>query len=59
MLERLAEGEDPDDVATGSDSVPGVYRDSEHGWVAWDYAANEGCVTVYASDVRAAENRGA
>jgi hypothetical protein len=40
LAEALAEldaGAEPDDVATGSEMDPGVYRDGDE-WIAWDYA---------------------
>lgn len=35
-LDRLGEGDDPDDVANGSETTPGVWL-GPTGWEAWDY----------------------
>ncbi|MBO2461740.1 hypothetical protein [Actinomadura violacea] len=59
-LERVADGEDPDDVTTGTNGTPGIYKDWLDGWLAWgDTADSEGVITVYAYDVQTAEDGGA
>jgi hypothetical protein len=56
-LGRLADGAEPGDITTGSDGTPGIYHDSDDGWVAWAFAANgDDLVTVYVADVHAAED---
>lgn len=49
---RVADGEDLDDVVddltTGSEVHPGIYRDGEQ-WVAWDWSAADDGSTVEAS----------
>lgn len=59
-LDRIADGEDPDEVTTGTNGTPGIYREPLDGWMAWaDTADREGVITVYASDVQTAEDGGA
>mgnify|MGYP006953623002 CR=1 FL=1 len=49
-MQRLADGADPEDITTGSDTHPGVYR-ADTTWVAWGYAADgEDTITVTGVD---------
>jgi hypothetical protein len=56
-MRLLAGGDDADEIATGSDTEPGVYLDTfgSRQWVAWDYDPDgaDGCgvITVYASNL--------
>jgi hypothetical protein len=52
-LDQLADGDDPDDVTTGSLANPGIYRDGQ--WLAWAYdpTSRDGdTITVHEDDLR-------
>jgi hypothetical protein len=57
LAEPLMDGETVDDreyeVRTGGDATPGIYRDSDGTWLAWDYSPvdAETTVTVFDTDL--------
>ncbi|MCA1844470.1 MAG: hypothetical protein LC792_15030 [Actinobacteria bacterium] len=59
-LAALADGADPDDVATGSEHGPGVYLDGANGWIAWDFDPEDPGqpLTVYESDLAGSDSIG-